>query len=902
MPSLTMLSGVSEPTRTTTLARASRRVEAPHPSMGNDRRVRTDVPRVTLIDGRRHLQPFIHRPMMLNKDSDRMPGLTMLPGRSKATKKSNLDFRTVRIALCLFLVLFPLSLFGAGHDISAVRYASPNLYVGPSRVVANGGRLLTVWAMSDEYPRRNLAYGAVAETVDGPLSRPFLLPGVTGSPSPLSPWGSGFIGLWWTQNHFDIVTLLANGDVQRVTHVPRIAEPPRFATNGHQLLVVDVSSSSSSGPAYATLYEADGTRIAQTILSAPSVAYVDVARAGNSYVVVTAGWAGEVHFYRFDDRGTLIADRELQAKPPPYALRAPLIAVAGDASHTVVAWTRTESSAAFVASVSSNNEVGALQPLPIKNTYPKICVVPTASGYLIVWSEDRAVSGVRTTAAGQLVDGTAIPIAPGYLQEATAAGDQFALITTPQDGNPLPLSMVSGRVLPQGVSASVVSPIVTSAAARQDRPVIASDGVDYVAAWIEHDGTDLIAMVGRVTRSGVPLDGTGIPLPVPSKEIQSVSITRGAGGDALVLVSAGGASSAFRWSRAAGLVDKTPINLDSNVSEFGTAVAWNGVSYLALWVNAYPYTLTGRFIGGDGTAGAKFTIPMAVNSFELIEARNPAVAWDGRQFLISVGTAFTIPCGTLCGPAPSREIRLLRLTATGSLLDKLPYRLTNATDALVATSGREFLLLTRDYYSFSPVIVHADANGLSVTAPIMTVPDARASDVTWDGAYYDVAWTGIGGFLRLWRLDSSAHVQQKVFVTGPDGIPSVTSNDAGEIAIGLAEAAPPSNLSRARIYFDSELQPVPPALATPTNLVGHMTGPDEALLHWEGDAPGYLVEWRYGNVWFEQEHLPGNINEATVYAHLGDTLRIRAYGPDGVSPDGAVITIHSEPRTRTVRR
>ncbi len=840
-----------------------------------------------------------------SKDGDRMPSLTKLSDGSNTAKTSSLNYLMRRIIFCLLLVLFPLSLVAAGHDVSAVRYAPANLGIGPTRIVANGGRLLTVWTMRDEYPKPNLAYGSMTGTPHGTSSVPFLLPGLTGSPAPPSPWGAGFISLWWNRDSFDIVTLLANGAVARSARVAQVSGPPRFATNGRQLLVADVRSTSSSGPAYVALYDPDGTRLAQTQLPAPSVEYVDVARAGNSYVVVTAGPAGEVHFYRFDDAGTLIADRELQAKPPPYAGRTPLIAVAADGTQSVVAWTTTETSGAYVTSVSSNNEVGALQPLPLKNAYPKICVVPTASGYLILWSENRAVSGVRTNAAGRLLDGTAIPIAAGYLQEATAAGDQFALITSPSDGSAVPLSRVTGTVTADGVTASV-SPLDTSAAARQEQIVIASDGVDYVAAWIEHSGPDLIAMVGRVTRSGVPLDGPGIALPVPSKRIRNIAITRGAAGDALVVVSADEGTWAFRWSKTVGLLDTSPIILDRDGPDhYNPAVAWNGVRYLVVTARFYNLVrLAGWFVDSDGAAGAKFDIPMTIEGREPVGALNPAIAWDGRQFLISIPTGYNGPCPTLCPPPAAYEIRLVRLSAAGAVLDKSPYRVLNAMSARLATSGREFLLISSDDYShsFSTAIVHGEA-GLSVSAPVMTVQDAGASDVTWDGAAYDVAWTGVGGFLRLWRLDRNGHVQQKLFVSGPDGTPSVVANDAGEVAVGISESAPPSNLSRARIYFGSELEPVPAVLPTPTNATGHLTTNNQAVLHWDGDAPGYLVErLRQPNVWSELQHLPANVHEATVFANPGYTFRIRAYGPDGSSPDGAIVTVHSEPRTRAVGR
>jgi hypothetical protein len=55
---------------------------------------------------------------------------------------------------------------------------------------------------------------------------PFLLPGVTDLPTAMTAWGDGFISLWWTQDHFDIVTFFANGGVEHISHVPRGAGPP----------------------------------------------------------------------------------------------------------------------------------------------------------------------------------------------------------------------------------------------------------------------------------------------------------------------------------------------------------------------------------------------------------------------------------------------------------------------------------------------------------------------------------------------------------------------------------------------------------------------------------------------------------------------------------------------------
>jgi len=750
---------------------------------------------------------------------------------------------------------------------------------------------------------------------------PFLLPSVTDLPTAMTAWGDGFISLWWTQDHFDIVTFFANGGVEHISHVPRRAGPPRFATNGRQLLVVDVRDTFSTGYSdiTASLYDPDGTLLARTPLSAAKVSNFDVARVGDSYVVVTGAYSGEVRFFRIDNAGTIIAERELQGVPPPYDIRAPAVGVAGDAEHAVVAWTATDTSAAHVTSVSSSNEVAALQSLPPDyGAYGSIRVIPTASGFLIIGNEGRRVSVVRANTAGRLIGGEAIPIASEFLlNDAAAAGNQFAAIVSP-DQYPYtsPTSTVIGTVLPQRLMISS-SPLVTSTAARQEQPVIASDGVDYVSAWLEHDGADVIAKIGRVTRAGVPLDGPGITLPVPTKKVWNLSMARGASGDALVVVSAAEGTWAFRWSRTVGLVDTSPIILDRDGADYGTAVAWNGVSYLVVRARYRDlFRLAGWFVGSNGSAGAKFDIPMTLNNFELVNAFNPAIVWDGRQFLISIPTANEEPCASLCPSPGAQEIRLVRLSAAGTLLDKTPYRILNASSARVATSGSEFLLLIRTdyYYRFSAVVVHTAASGLSVSAPVMAVVDSSADnafDVTWDGASYHVAWPGVGGWLHVWRLDRSGNIVQKLFTAvSTSYAPSVTANDAGEVAINMAEEAPPSGLPRARVYFGSELESVQPALTAPTHAVSHVASPPEAYSYmtcyatvtWDGDAPGFLVEESHPPLWWELKRLPGDVHETTVYTTLGAVIRIRAYGPDSITPDGAITTVRSEPRTRSVRR
>jgi len=812
-----------------------------------------------------------------------------------------------RVAAALLLALVAsFSAGAAGHDVSSVRYGPSGQWLSPSAVAFNGSHFLTVWSMG------GYAFGALTDRASEASLPPFVLPGVTGLEEPLViPWGSGFLSVWKTWDYFQIVTLDEHGVIERVSRVS-VAwryQSWRIATNGRQLLIVDVESVFAS-TGYASLYEPDGTLLARTELPAAGVYHVAVARSSDGYVVVTGGLSG-VHFFRIDDAGAIVAEKELHGVRQPYPPRTSDVAVAVAGTQAMVAWTATDSTSASATTISSSNEVGALQPLPIAYAYPAIRAVPAASGCLILWSEAGHVSLVRMSAAGQIIDEEALQVAAGDLQDATGAGgDRFAAITSPASLSS-PVSIVIGTLLPQRVRTSFPS-VVTSTAARQEQPVIASDGVDYVSAWMEHDGPDVMAKIGRVTRTGIPLDGPGIALPVPTKSVSNVSIARGAGGDALVVVSAPEGTWAFRWSRAVGLLDTAPISLDARGTQYGSAVAWNGVSYLVVWVDGYSYGLAGRFVGGDGRAGAKVIIPMTIDKQEFVEARNPAVAWDGRQFLISIPTAYEYPCPSLCGPPTAEEIRLVRLSAEGSLLDKTPYRVLNTSSARVATSGNEFLLLTSYFDSFSAVVVHASASGLSVSEPVLPTVFSIAPDVTWDGTYYDIPWPGAGGWFHLWRLDRRGNLAQKLFAAvSHSHAPSVTANDAGEVAIGIAEEAPPSGLSRARIYFGTELESVQPVLTVPTNAVSHIASPPGAYsgltccyatVTWDGDAPGFVVEEASPPYWYLLQRLPGDVHEATVYTKVGAVIRIRAVGPDDITPDGAITTIRSEPRTRTVRR
>ena len=128
-------------------------------------------------------------------------------------------------------------------------------------------------------------------------------------------------------------------------------------------------------------------------------------------------------------------------------------------------------------------------------------------------------------------------------------------------------------------------------------------------------------------------------------------------------------------------------------------------------------------------------------------------------------------------------------------------------------------------------------------------------------------------------------------------------NEAGATAFVLTEAAGPSGLGRARLYLSSEFAPIPAPPPAPRNVVSYFGG-TAARIDWQSDpAAGFLIEWSwdFGKDWNFVETVPGDARSATVYASVGNLVRVRAFGPGGVS-EGTITSIGSTQRRRAARQ
>ena len=88
-------------------------------------------------------------------------------------------------------LLFPLSLFAAGHDVSAVRYSPNDSFVAGPSIAFSGSRFLTFWAMSSHI------YGALSDPASDTIPTAFpAVPFANTSLLRLTAAGSGYLAIW----------------------------------------------------------------------------------------------------------------------------------------------------------------------------------------------------------------------------------------------------------------------------------------------------------------------------------------------------------------------------------------------------------------------------------------------------------------------------------------------------------------------------------------------------------------------------------------------------------------------------------------------------------------------------------------------------------------------------------
>ena len=461
--------------------------------------------------------------------------------------------------------------------------------------------------------------------------------------------------------------------------------------------------------------------------------------------------------------------------------------------------------------------------------------------------------------------------------------------------------------------------------AYQLQPVVTGNSSGFTAAWMESELSRHTLVSARVNAEGEPIEGGAAA--IDQLYVQSVAIAHSPS-DTIIAWIADGNVFAKRQSASGLSIDTIALTSGKGVAS-DVAVAWNGTRYFVIWTNGSQLLggsqLVGAFIAADGSSTpprAFFDEPFFSQLPPSKEfAVTPDIAWDGQHFVVVFGERPNFVCSVLCPVPNPDQFRVMRVSADGDAIDGSPLVIAGShLRAHVASSGAESLIVFDGFRDVSTIIAHTDG-GLTLDAetPMFRWFVDVSSAVVWDGAAYTVGWRYVGNVAGPSWL-GAAHVTRsglpfdyRVTATGSAlpyggtvslGRPSIAVNDAGITALAISESAGPASVTRARLYFASELAPMPAPPSAPRNVVSYFGG-NMARIDWQSDdaAAGFAIEaWStFDNTWYVYTTAPGNARTINIYTSIGSLFRIRALGPGGVS-EGTITSIGSMQRRRAERR
>lgn len=442
----------------------------------------------------------------------------------------------------------------------------------------------------------------------------------------------------------------------------------------------------------------------------------------------------------------------------------------------------------------------------------------------------------------------------------------------------------------------------------QAPPLIASDGVDFLATWAEYGlYAPNIVRAARVSHTGVLLDqsaveiGAGYPAGVAF-----------GGGVYLVLWFDQSGLVATRVKPSGERIDDFPLRITNSIFGWPTppqaSVVFDGQRFFVTWTDG---AVHGMFVTPQLSASAAQTLATPPQDKAFVGS---SVAWDGHRFLVVWGTS---PIGTSCADpciALPTGVVALRVAADGTPLDGAPTQIATAlvrSEARVASSGTDFMiaLYRRGYESMAAtsemraIIVDAETS-ITVRASVKLsnwFPWATA--VIWTGSDYEVAWSNAtfnGGWAATARIDRAGNVLARRLIPSAGGVTfTFAANDLGDVMIASLVRNATATDSVAAVYFDRDLTtPLPEPPPAPS------IGVSATSVVWSASAQaeGTIVENVPDNDEpFAIRHLGSSEASITIANLRGPTniagigpprrVRVRAWNVGGFSEPSATVPV-----------
>jgi hypothetical protein len=710
-----------------------------------------------------------------------------------------------------FSILAPLPSFALGRDLTPVRIVTPGYYTQSSLAATTGKGFLLRWSTQTN------GYGTTADTAGVPR-----MPASSMSPSDrrLFPNGDGYLAVSPT----GITELDATGAIRRTVAFDQYVsfiDTAAFDGTNFFLLAGDTVNGYTGRLVDRNGHVLVTTKLPIPISGVPDSANDVTASADGGFTAIIGGVGVGVVAVQISAAGQVVSTINVFGAGHSGKY---LISATRNADLTLAAWTTYGS--AFVHTVGlRGGSVVRDSVLPATTQVSEsIALRPSGDGFIllqnayifVIPASPQFVLATRLDATGSPREATATLLSGTFA--AAAATSQTLVLLAYRDELNASLMEVSLAITDSGIVPSATYDVVATAV-QQLAPAVTSDGVDFFGAWLETTSKSMTVMAGRVSRSGLPLDGTGLvvaesPSAPFNAALSNVSVAFG-GGVYLVVYAAGPYPAhnvmGRRYTREGTPIDPAPFVITANGS--APSVAFGGDRFLVAWQLTGGLSVAGATVSTDGSMGSLLLLTPAPGQ-ELREESGqvvaPAIGWNGRHFIVAYGMV-----DPTVGYPFAPRVRVLRASSLGIPIDAHTIEAVSAgSDATIACSDQECLVGSVRAADIVTAVVHDDAS-LHTDAPKFVANSFRQSlaAVAFDGASYIMSWRTADAFLGVARISragdpyafaASGAVNPNVYIQ-PASPPALVANSAGDTAIVTSEFNTTWLIERGRFYLASEL-------------------------------------------------------------------------------------------------
>jgi hypothetical protein len=502
--------------------------------------------------------------------------------------------------------------------------------------------------------------------------------------------------------------------------------------------------------------------------------------------------------------------------------------------------------------------------------------------YLVVWQDERNLAasgediyGARVTTAGTVTDPTGFAIDTGTNDQTTPVvafnGSQYLVTwTDARNMATSDLDIYGTLVSPDATVSPAAGLVISTGAAEETAPAVASNGTNYLVVWQDNrdsdtSGADIYGV--RVTTGGTVLDPNAIAISTANSDQLSPNVAsdganyfvvwqdeRNEGTSGMDIYGA-------RVTAAGAVLDPGGIAISTASSDqLAPTITGSGSGYLVAWTDGRNQGTSGEDIYGArvssaGTVLDSSGIPICANSANQYSA---AAAFDGTDYLVAWSDERNI--GTT-----GVDVYGARVSTSGTVMDpaSIPIVQVAGDDIYpaVASAGGGFLVVWEDgrnsattgdeiygaRVTDSGVVLDSGGFAIDVTPGYEATPAAASSDgaylviwqdgrnaatngadiygarVTMAGAVLDPAGVAINAATFDQQLPKLASGNPNVFLTACatmetgasriagnfvylDNFPIITEISLGNGAVTLSWLSVPGSTYQAQ--YTSSLSPV----------------------------------------------------------------------------------------------